>query len=68
MKDVREVSLLAVELVSREGGQCSRPQLVRKMIFHLGDEGNSTLAEEGISQAIDDGYLWDADSDNLRIV
>lgn len=57
MKDLKEVCQLAVELVSREGGQASRRQLVRTMIFRLGNDGNSTLAEEGIDEAISDGFL-----------
>ena len=58
MKDLKEVTDLAVEVVRAEGGQYERRQLVRHMIFRLGDQGNSTLAEEGISRAIRQGCLF----------
>lgn len=59
MKDLKEASRLAVEVVSRERGQCKRDKLVRLMIIELGNDGNSALAEDGIGWAIDDGYLFD---------
>ena len=38
MKDLKEVTDLAVEMVRAEGGQYERRQLVRHMIFRLGDQ------------------------------
>ena len=57
MKDLKEVCQLALELVRQEGGQASRRQIVRIMIYRLGNDGNSTLAEEGIDKAISVGSL-----------
>lgn len=67
MKDLKEVCQLAVELVSREGGHGSRRQIVRTMIYRLGADGDSRLAEDGIDEAIKDGYLAEA-GDNLSLI
>ena len=59
MKDLKEASRLAVRVASGERGQCKQDKLLRLMIIELGNDGNSALAEQGIKQAIDDGYLFD---------